>query len=179
MGHTCSLWMHHPWGAREKEWPAVLRRKVVERFAPVKAPLIKEFEHFYGADVVVATGWQTVYPVLLLEGCSARAYLINDHEPEFHPTSVEYLWAQASYSQGLHGIAGTPWLRDLYVERYGGEAGTFEYGVDHATYGPRDVDAAGRHGGVLRSRVDAPARRRARHPRAARAAPPPAATSGS
>jgi glycosyltransferase involved in cell wall biosynthesis len=139
MGHTCSLWMHDPWGAREKEWPAVLRRKVVERFAPVKAPLIKEFEHFYGADVVVATGWQTVYPALLLEGCSARAYLINDHEPQFHPMSVEQLWAEASYSQGLYGIAGTPWLRDLYVERYGGQAGNFDYGVDHATYRPREA----------------------------------------
>jgi glycosyltransferase involved in cell wall biosynthesis len=139
MGHTCSLWMHDPWGAREKEWPAVLRRKVVEHFAPVEAPLIKEFEHFYGADVVVATGWQTVYPALLLEGCSARAYLINDHEPEFHPMSVEHLWAEASYSQGLYGIAGTPWLRDLYIERYGGQAGNFDYGVDHSTYRPREA----------------------------------------
>lgn len=139
LGHTCSLWMHDPFGWREKEWAADLRRKVVEHFAPVRAPLIKEFEHFYGADVVVATGWQTVFPVLGLEGCSARAYLINDHEPEFHPTSVERLWAQASYSQGLHGIAGTPWLRELYVERYGGEAGTFEYGVEHATYRPREI----------------------------------------
>jgi glycosyltransferase involved in cell wall biosynthesis len=134
MGHTCSLWMHDPWGARETEWPAVLRRKVVEHFAPVRAPLIKEFEHFYGADVIVATGWQTVYPALLLEGCSARAYLINDHEPEFHPMSVEHLWAEESYSQGLYGIAGSPWLRDLYVEHYGGQAGSFDYGVDHATY---------------------------------------------
>jgi glycosyltransferase involved in cell wall biosynthesis len=147
LGHTCSLWMHDPTGAREQEWPAVLRRKVVEHFAPVRAPLIKEFDHFYGADVVVATGWQTVFPVLLLEGCRARAYLLNDHEPEFFATSMERRWAEESYSQGLYGIAGTPWLRDLYVERYHGRAEAFEYGVDHETYRPRDV--ARRHDTIV------------------------------
>ena len=56
--------------------------------------MFKEFDDWYGADVVVATGWQTVYPVLELDGCRARAYLVNDHEPEFFATSVEHEWAE-------------------------------------------------------------------------------------
>ena len=110
-----------------------------EHFAPVKAPVFKGFDHWHGADVVVATGWQTVPPVLRLTGCRARAYLINDHEPEFYGTSLEGEWAEETYRQGLYGIAGSPWLRDLYVERYGGSAGVFQYGVDHAVYRPRSV----------------------------------------
>ncbi len=71
----------------------------------------------------MATGWQTVFPLLAARRLRARAYLINDHEPEFYATSVESSWAAETYRQGLYGIAGSPWLRDLYVERYGGTAG--------------------------------------------------------
>jgi glycosyltransferase involved in cell wall biosynthesis len=137
MGHTCSIWVHDLFNHRRNDGAAVMRREIVQHFAPVRAPVFKEFEDWYGADVVVATGWQTVYPVLGLPGCRARAYLINDHEPEFYATSLESEWAEMTYGQGLHGIAGSPWLRDLYVERYGGQAGTFQYGVDHTTYRPR------------------------------------------
>jgi O-antigen biosynthesis protein len=139
MGHTCSLWVYDLFYHRPHDPDTVLRREIVEHFAPVKAPVYKSFEHWYGADVVVATGWQTVFPALQLEGCRARAYLVNDHEPEFFATSLESDWAERTYRQGLYGIAGSPWLRDLYVERYGGRAGWFQYGVDHAVYRPRPV----------------------------------------
>jgi hypothetical protein len=45
------------------------------------------FEGWEGTDVAMATGWQTVAQVLRLPGASARAYLVQDHEPEFYPTS--------------------------------------------------------------------------------------------
>jgi len=138
-GHTCSLWMADPEGIRDAEWPATLRRRLVERVAPVRAPVLKDLERFYGADVAVATGWQTVFPTLALPACRARAYLLNDHEPEFHPASFERLVAEAGYRQGLFGLAGSAWLRALYAERYGGEAAGFDYGIDHATYRPREV----------------------------------------
>ena len=83
--------------ARRRTVPPALRGEIREHFAPIKAPLFKGFDHFYGADVVVATGWQTVPPVLRLEGCRARAYLINDHEPDFYAASVEAEWAEATY----------------------------------------------------------------------------------
>ena len=112
---------------------------IVESFAPVKAPVFREFDQWYGADVVVATGWQTVFPVSQLTDCRARAYMVNDHEPEFFATSVEHEWAERTYGLGLYGIVGSPWLRDLYVDRYGGQAGTFQYGVDETVYYPRPV----------------------------------------
>ncbi len=102
--------------------------------------MYKGFAQWYGADVAVATGWQTVFPLLEQPGVRARAYLINDHEPEFYPTSVESTWAAETYRQGLYGIAGSPWLRDLYTERYGGTAGSFQYGVDHDVYRPRPLE---------------------------------------
>jgi GT2 family glycosyltransferase/glycosyltransferase involved in cell wall biosynthesis len=138
-GHTCSVWVDDPFGQRSHEWPAVVRASINEHFASVRAPVHKDFGHWYGADVLVATGWQTVYPALALPNVRARAYLVNDHEPEFYPTSVESVWAAETYRLGLYGICGSPWLRELYVERYGGTAEMFDYGVDHAVYHPRAV----------------------------------------
>lgn len=139
-GHTCSVWVDDPFGHRRYEWPAVVRASIQEHFATVAAPVYKDFADWYGADVVVATGWQTVYPALELPNVRARAYLVNDHEPEFYPTSVEAVWAAETYRLGLYGICGSPWLRDLYVERYGGTAEVFDYGVDHGVYHPRPVE---------------------------------------
>jgi glycosyltransferase involved in cell wall biosynthesis len=86
--------------------------------------------------VVLATGWQTVHPTLLLEGCRARAYVVNDHEPEFFPTSTEQRIAADTYRHGLHCIAASPWLRDLIASRYGASADAFQLGVDHQLYRP-------------------------------------------
>ena len=138
MGHTCSVWLHDPRGQMHGGGGA-LRGLVLEHFASVQAPVFRNFGDWYGADVAVATGWQTVFPLLEQPGVRARAYLINDHEPEFYPTSMESIWAAQTYRQGLYGIAGSPWLRDLYIERYGGTAGTFQYGVDHDVYFPQPV----------------------------------------
>jgi len=140
MGHTCSLWVHDLFGHRPGIGAATLRREIVEHFAPVEAPVFREFDEWFGADVVVATAWQTVYPAIGLDQVRARAYLVNDHEPEFYATSVESEWAERTYGLGLYGIAGSPWLRDLYVDRYGGQAGTFQYGVDQHVYFPRPVE---------------------------------------
>ena len=138
MGHTCSIWLHDPFNHMHGGGPT-LRGTVVEHFAPVQAPVFRGFGDWYGADVAVASGWQTVFPLLEQHGVRARAYLINDHEPEFYPTSVESIWATETYRQGLYGIAGSPWLRDLYIDRYGGAAEAFQYGVDHDVYYPRPV----------------------------------------
>jgi glycosyltransferase involved in cell wall biosynthesis len=138
-GHTCSIWMYDPFG-RHHEASGVLRRRIVEEFTPLRAPAFKGFGDWYGADVVMATGWETVYPALLLPHCRARVYLINDHEPDFFPTSAEQLWAARTYEQGLYGISASRWLRDLLARRYGQRGGWFGLGVDHDLYLPRPVE---------------------------------------
>jgi O-antigen biosynthesis protein len=138
-GHTCTIWMHDPIG-KHTEAAGVLRRRIVEEFTPLRAPAFKGFGDWYGADVVMATGWETVYPAMLLPHCRARAYLINDHEPEFFATSAEALWAARTYELGMYGIAASRWLRDLLARRYGQRGTWFRLGVDHDTYRPRPVE---------------------------------------
>jgi O-antigen biosynthesis protein len=139
-GHTCSIWMYDVRGKHRREGGAVLRRRVVEEFVPVRAPVYKGFDDWHGADVAVATGWDTAYQVMLLPHCRARAYLINDHEPEFFATSADALWAAHTYELGLYGISAGRWLRDLLARRYGQRGGWFRLGVDHEVYRPAPVE---------------------------------------
>jgi glycosyltransferase involved in cell wall biosynthesis len=139
MGHTCSVWHDDQFGHARSKWPAVLRQEINEFFAPIQAPVYTGFDRWYGADVVMATGWQTVYPALLLDNCRARVYLVNDHEPEFYATSVESYLAERTYRYDLFCIAASPWLRDLLIDRYGVAATDFELGVDHDIYRPRPI----------------------------------------
>ena len=137
MGHTCSIWVHDPLGRHAEEWAAALRGRITREFTPLAAPVFKGFADWYGADVAVATGWETVHPVLLAPHCRARAYLVNDHEPEFFATSAERLWAEQTYRYGLYCISASRWLCELLAARYGAPGTWFRLGVDHDVYRPR------------------------------------------
>jgi len=105
-------------------------------FGPVAGPVLDGLDGWRGADVVLATGWQTVPDVLALPNAGARAYLVQDHEPEFYPTSAERLWAEWTYRQGLHCVCASSWLAEVVTDRYGASATAFDLGVDHAAYRP-------------------------------------------
>jgi glycosyltransferase involved in cell wall biosynthesis len=138
-GHVCSVWLHDFTAQHQSEWPAVVRADIREFFAPLRGPVYKGFERWQGADVAIATGGQTVHPTLMLDQCRARAYIVNDHEPEFYPVSAEHELAADTYRHDLHCIAASPWLRDLLVDRYNASADAFQLGVDHEIYHPRPV----------------------------------------
>jgi glycosyltransferase involved in cell wall biosynthesis len=138
-GHACSLWVHDPAG---RQAGADAAAQVLEWFGGMSGPVHLGFDEWSGADVVVATGWQTVHRTLLLERVRTRAYLVQDHEPEFHPTSAESRWADETYRLGLHCITAGRWLRDLVVQNYGATASWFELGVDHSLYRPLDEKRA-------------------------------------
>src|SRR6185295_6165549 len=126
--------VHDPLGLARYDPPGALRATIREHFAPLEAPVYKDLRRdWFGADVVVATGWQTAFEVLRLPGCRARAYLVHDHESEFFGTSAEARWAEATYEQGMFHICSSPWLERLMRERYGGQASQFQFGVDHET----------------------------------------------
>jgi glycosyltransferase involved in cell wall biosynthesis len=138
-GHLCSVWLYDFTGQHNAEWPAVIRADIREFFAPIEGPVYKGFEDWQGADVAIATGWQTVHPTLMLDQCRARAYIVNDHEPDFYAASTEREMAEDTYRHDLHCIAASPWLRDLLIERYATSADAFQLGVDHNLYQPQPV----------------------------------------
>ena len=125
-GHHVSLHVHDEEGRHDGEDVDALFQRF---FGPVAARTTTALPD--APDVVVATGWQTV-PTVLKVSAKARAYLVQDHEPEFYATSAERTWAAWTYDQGLHAICASPWLASVV----GGEASSFDLGVDHDHYKP-------------------------------------------
>lgn len=133
-GHECSLWLIDVDGRHGGESEAETQELFRSFFGPVTAPLHAGFGAWGGADVVVATGWQTVPAALRLPGARARAYLVQDHEPEFYGTSAERVWAEWTYAQGLHCVCASQWLAGLVRARHGASVSAFDLGVDHDVY---------------------------------------------
>jgi glycosyltransferase involved in cell wall biosynthesis len=138
-GHACSVWLADYHNHMRDVRAARMRSEIREFFAPFEGPVYKGFEGWQGADVAIATGWQTVHATLALDHCRARAYVVNDHEPEFYAASTEQVLAADTYRHDLHCIAASPWLRDLLIERYGASADAFQLGVDSDIYRPLPV----------------------------------------
>jgi glycosyltransferase involved in cell wall biosynthesis len=135
-GHAVSLWLEDCEARHEREPRAVTEQSFEQFFAADGLRLHTDLGAWRGADVVLATGWQTVARTLLLPDAGARAYLVQDHEPNFYGASAEALWAEQTYRQGLYCIAASPWLAELLRTRYGARATHFDLGVDHALYRP-------------------------------------------
>lgn len=138
-GHTCSIWLYDPSGPRPSQPPSVHRRRIAQWYGPVAAPIFVGTSEWFGADVAIATGWDTVHATLLLTDCKAKTYLIQDHEPDFYPASAEAMWAATTYRFGLYGISASRWLHDLVSERYGQHGTWFQLGIARSTYHPHDV----------------------------------------
>jgi glycosyltransferase involved in cell wall biosynthesis len=140
-GHEVSLWLEDDEGRHDDGLAA-------EHFASFFGlpDLRTGFADWDGCDVAVATGWQTVHRVLRLPGCGARAYLVQDHEPDFYAASASRTWAGQTYGLGLYCIAASRWLAGELRDRYGASADHFDLALDHDVYRPREVD---RDGSVL------------------------------
>lgn len=137
-GHSCSIWVHDT-KQTERHSGASIRQRINDHFMSLNAPVHLGFDDWTGTDVVVATGWQTVFPALQLPNCRARAYFVQDHEPEFYPTSAASVFAEQTYRVGLHCITASPWLAEVVRNKYGAEATPFELGVNPDEYHPIDM----------------------------------------
>lgn len=133
-GHAVSVWLDDHEGLHAGEPEESVRHDFATFFDAESLPFRLGFDAWRGADVVLATGWQTVPRALMLPGVSAHAYLVQDHEPDFYPSSAESTWAAQTYKAGFHCIAASRWLAQLLRERYGASASHFDLGVDHSVY---------------------------------------------
>jgi glycosyltransferase involved in cell wall biosynthesis len=134
LGHRCSLWIDDPGRRLPGADQAVANLRAW--FGPFAADVRYGLDGFAGADVVVATGWQTVATVRTLPG-AGRAYLVQDHEPEFFGTSVQRHWAADSYHHDLYPITAGTWLAEVMREEYGLPATSFDLGIDAERYRPQ------------------------------------------
>ncbi len=67
-----------------------------------------------GADIVVASSWDTVSFVKRLQGY--RMYFVQDYEPYFYSFGERFLLAKKTYEQGLHMVSLGAWNK-MMIER--------------------------------------------------------------
>ncbi len=129
-GHRCSIFVFDPYGREHRSNAAEIRDEIRSEFVAVDAEVFLGLDDFHSADVAIATEWSTAFPVRDLPRCREKAYLVQDVEDEFFPTSAQQIWAQETYKMGYRCVAFTPWMADILIDRYGLEARWFECGTD-------------------------------------------------
>ncbi len=134
LGHTVSIWLEDFEGRHARAGGARTADEFAEYFDAGEIPFHAGFDAWRGADVVIATGWQTAPRALLLGDAGGRAYLVQDHEPEFYATSAESLWAAGTYRPEFHCIAASAWLAAMLRSHYGVTATHFDLALDHSVY---------------------------------------------
>lgn len=136
-GHCCTLWVHDP---KSKTPEPVAKTKAdISEVSEIDAPVFNDFDNWFGADVTVATAWQTAYVVDTLPYSSLKVYFVQDYEPDFYAQSDERLWAEGSYKMGFPCVCASPWLADLIRKKYKSDTYSFHLGVDSDIYFPQDI----------------------------------------
>nr|CAA6828249.1 MAG: O-linked GlcNAc transferase [uncultured Thiotrichaceae bacterium] len=87
-------------------------------------------------DIIIATDWQSVWPVLSVSGFKRRFYFVQDYEPSFFAAGGYSLAAGMTYREDLDCICAGPWLEKLMVEQHGRWATKFWLSVDRNVYYP-------------------------------------------
>lgn len=139
-GHQQHIWLHNKTSHSDA---ATAYENLVRNYQQVSAQIhfiVDEPEAFKQAagDIIVATDWESVWPVLSVPRFKRRFYFVQDHEPSFFPAGAHSLAAAITYREELDCICAGPWLEKLMREQYGRWATKFWLAADCEVYYPPD-----------------------------------------
>ena len=97
---------------------------------------IKKIKQYTDADVLVATGWETAYPVFNLQTSAHKFYFVQDYEPLFYGVGSKTVLAENTYKMGLYGITAGRWLTHKLSSEFNMSADYFDFGADMDIYRP-------------------------------------------
>ena len=152
-GHLCRVYLYDVYGGDA----AYYASRVREVFPGFAGEVHDVTEGMADAHAIVATSWDTAYPVCS-DGCRGiRFYLVQDFEPWFYPVGGCSVLAENTYRMNFHAITAGRFLAEKLSKEYGMAAEAFDFGCDTEHYhllekeGPRD-------GIVFYARPEAPRR---------------------
>lgn len=99
---------------------------------------VKKVKNYEESDVLIATGWETAYPVFNTKTNAHKFYFVQDFEPLFYGTGTKTVLAENTYKMGFYGITAGRWLTKK-VSEYGMGADYFNFGADLDIYRPTDI----------------------------------------
>lgn len=103
---------------------------------------VDSIQVFHGAEKmefahgVVATSWQTAYPVKNYNNCISKFYFVQDYEPFFYAPGSEYSFAENTYRFGFRGITAGDWLKTKLRDEYGMKTESCGFSFDRTLYQP-------------------------------------------
>jgi glycosyltransferase involved in cell wall biosynthesis len=118
-----------------------LKKFINDNFFNLEAEIFSSLDNMKDSDAVVATSWQTAYPVRAIQNTRNKFYFVQDFEPWFYPMSSEYKMAENTYKFGFYGICAGPWLVDK-VKEYGMNADYFDLAYNPKIYFPKESKGA-------------------------------------
>lgn len=134
-GHQQHIWLHNQVVHKTTD---EAYEDLVRHYQPTSAQIHFVDETFNQAsgDIVIATDWESVWPVLAASSFKRRFYFVQDHEPSFFAVGSQSLAAEMTYHEDLDCICAGPWLANLMRERYGRWATHFWLAADQQVYYP-------------------------------------------
>lgn len=140
LGHTCNVLLYDRYLGDARRHAEVIDR----HFGGVTGSIVDVRRSAPPADAIVATSWETAYPVVRIPEQGRRVYFVQDFEPWFHASGSLSTLAENTYRMGMHGVTVGPWLADKLAAEYGMPCDHIPFGHDPDVYrllppGPRDA----------------------------------------
>ncbi len=130
-GHRSRLVVYDGRGIQTAaEAAAIIRR----HFPAIEAEIVDGGAEIGSGDALVATAWQTAYPVLNADARARKFYFVQDYEPHFFPLGTESVLAEDTYRFGLYGITAGAWLAGKLAAEFGMPTAHFDFGSDPERY---------------------------------------------
>lgn len=130
-GHDLTIYIYegiHPQSVQEA-------RNILRHSFNLKID-VKKIEDYEESDALIATGWETAYPVFNIKTKAHKFYFVQDFEPYFYGLGSKAVLAENTYRMGFYGITAGKWLTKK-VSEYGMSADYFDFGADLDIYKPK------------------------------------------
>lgn len=140
-GHRVAIWIMNP--HRHKTSDAAYEG-IVRHYFTVKAAvhLLEGDGSLADAqgDIIFATAWNTMWPVLSASRFKRRFYLVQDYEPYFHAKGARSELARHTYTQDVDCICAGQWLNEIMSSQYGQWSRYFNLAADRSIFYPEERD---------------------------------------
>lgn len=94
---------------------------------------VKKIGDYEESDALIATGWETAYPVFNIKTKAHKFYFVQDFESKFYGLGSRAVLADNTYKMNFYGITAGKWLTKV-VGNFGMQADYFDFGVDVDVY---------------------------------------------
>jgi len=134
-GHTFTIWIFRPSFHKTAE---DAYDDIIRHYSTIKSKVKFIDDDFKNAegDVIIASSWDTVWPVQSAKYFKRRFYFIQDYETLFNAKGSRSELAELTYSQDIDCICASPWLDKLMKTKFNRWSDYFNLAAEKTTFFP-------------------------------------------